>query len=140
MDAKKEFLELKRAWIDAKGNDVLRAEIEGKIDKLILSLDENQRADVLGAAQDELHSQIKQAEELSHLLDVRTQMKEILPIVSVSYIAKTYFNRSASWFYQRLNGNFVHGKQVVFTSNEIDTLNYAFEDIAKKLGTFRVSC
>ncbi len=140
MNAQEKFLKFKQSWIDAKGNEPLRTEIEKQMADFVNSLDEAQRAEFANAAQADLHSEIKQTQELSHIVDIRKQMKEVLPIVSVSHIAKTYFNRSASWFYQRLNGNLVHGKPATFTPEEIDTLNHAFEDIGKKIGTFRVSC
>ncbi len=73
-------------------------------------------------------------------LKIKEQMKAVSDIVSMSYIAKTYFCKTKSWLSQRINELNVNGKPVTFTSDEIDTLNYAFEDIGKKIGTFRVSC
>lgn len=64
---------------------------------------------------------------------LRDKMKEILPAISVSYIARKYFGKSSSWFYQRLNGNKVNGKEANFTPNELSTLSAALNDIGKKL-------
>lgn len=36
---------------------------------------------------------------------IKLQLQEVAEIVSLSYLAKKYFNKSRSWLYQRLNGN-----------------------------------
>jgi hypothetical protein len=58
--------------------------------------------------------------------------KEIIPF---SYIAKNYFNKSKEWLYQRLNENFVNGKPARFSEGEIQTFNFALQDISKKIGS-----
>ncbi|NDV45852.1 DUF5053 domain-containing protein [Paludibacter sp. 221] len=72
-------------------------------------------------------------------LKVKEQMSEITEIVSMSYIAKTYFNKTKSWLSQRINELNVNGKPAQFTPEEIETLNAAFEDISKKIATFHIS-
>lgn len=72
-------------------------------------------------------------------LVLKSQLKEILPVLSVSYIAKNYFNKSRQWFYQKLNGNIVNGKPAKFTKEEIETLNFALKDLSKKIGSLEVS-
>ncbi len=70
--------------------------------------------------------------------DERNALKQILPAISVSYIAEHYFNKSVSWFYQRLNGNPVHGKIYRFTQEEIDTINLALKEIGEKILSTRI--
>jgi len=65
---------------------------------------------------------------------LRERLNDVLPIVSVSYLAKTYFRRSPQWFYQRLNGNSVNGKLAQFTSEELKILHSALLDISGKIG------
>ena len=67
------------------------------------------------------------------------QMQEVADIISLSYLAKRYFNKSRSWLYQRMNGNIVNGKPARFTSDELATLNRALKDISEKLGSLSVS-
>ena len=62
--------------------------------------------------------------------------KEIIPF---SYIARNYFKKSKSWIYQRLNGNSINGKSVDFTPNEIETFNFAIQDISKRLGSISIA-
>jgi hypothetical protein len=70
-------------------------------------------------------------------LVLREKMENILPLVSVSYIAKTYFNRSRQWLYQRINGNVVNGKRAKLSKSEIGILEAALRDISDKIGAVR---
>jgi hypothetical protein len=58
--------------------------------------------------------------------------REIIP---VAYIARNYFKKSKNWMYQRINGNTVNGKPAKFTSSEIETFNFALQEIGNKLGS-----
>ena len=70
---------------------------------------------------------------------IRLQMQEVSSIISLSYIAKMYFNKSRAWLYQRMNGNVVNGKPARFTQEELSTLNRALKDISEKLGSLSIS-
>ena len=76
--------------------------------------------------------------EVAELL-LREQLKDILPAVSLAYVAKTYFNKTRQWLYQRINGTLVNGKPAKFTPEEITTLNNALRDIANRLSSINVS-
>ena len=45
-------------------------------------------------------------------------IKEILPVISLPFIAKKYFGKTKEWLYQRINRNIVNGKPAKFTSEE----------------------
>ena len=64
---------------------------------------------------------------------VREKMEAILPMISVSYLAKHYFGKSSSWLYQRINGNKVHGKPAKFTPQELEKLRYALKEISQSI-------
>lgn len=70
---------------------------------------------------------------------IRKQMEDILPCISLAYIAETYFKKSRQWLYQRVNGLLVNGKPARFTPEEIETLNFALQDMGKRLATTRIS-
>lgn len=72
-------------------------------------------------------------------LVLREQLKEVIPIVSLAYVAKTYFNKTRQWLYQRINGSLVNGKPARFTPEEIETLNNALKDIGNRLSSINVS-
>ena len=66
-------------------------------------------------------------------LILKQKLEEVLPIISVSYLAKNYFKKTPQWFYQRLNGNSVNGKEAHFTNNELQILSLALKEIGQKL-------
>ncbi len=79
----------------------------------------------------------KETADKAEELVLRDKLESVLPIVSVSYIAKTYFNKSRYWLYQRINGNVVNGKKAKLTQSEIRTLETAFKDISEKIGSVK---
>lgn len=81
------------------------------------------------------HETAKEAATLA----VRRQLEKILPMISVAYIAKTYFGKSKEWLYQRINGNTVNGKPATFTPKELDILNNALQSMGNLLLDTHVS-
>ncbi len=132
MEAKKKFLELKKAWIDAKGNPELRAKIDSEMDAFFNSLTDGQRKEVIQATDTEFGRIRTEITDINDTLNVRDLLTDILPVVSVSHLSKMYFGKSASWFYQRMNGNIVHGKPAKFTPDELITLRRAFDELSEK--------
>lgn len=76
--------------------------------------------------------------KLDRMLSIREQVKEISEIVSLKYIAKNYFGKSASWLSQRINGSPVRGKIYFLKESELNILNAALQDIGKKLGSLSI--
>lgn len=72
-------------------------------------------------------------------VNLAEQLKEVSQIISLSYIAKTYFNRTRTWLYQKINQNVIHGKACKFTDEELKTLQFALDDIKNKIGSIKVS-
>lgn len=95
-------------------------------------------ADAAGVATAALDS-IKATNAEAAEIILREQLKDILPVVSLAYISKTYFNKTRQWLYQRINGSLVNGKPARFTPEEIDTLNLALKDIGNRLSSINVS-
>lgn len=83
--------------------------------------------------------QVKETKAEVSALRVKEQLAEISPMVSLAYIARTYFHKSRAWLYQRINGLKVNGKPAEFTPQEIETLNYALKDIGGKLTSVSIS-
>lgn len=80
----------------------------------------------------------KRIREIEKEVKLCVRMKEISEIVSLSYIAKTYFQKSKEWLYQRINGYIVNGKESKFTDAELNRLDFALQDISKKIGSFSI--
>lgn len=66
-------------------------------------------------------------------LKILVGLDEITKIVSITYIAETYFNKSRSWLGHRINGNIINGKPARFTPSELETLKNALVDISNKM-------
>ena len=115
MATKKEMDDLKRRFISAETEEE-RNEIGKEISAAI-----EQNAEEVAAI---TLSQIKETNERAQDELVRNRLKSVLPAISLSYIAKTYFNKSRSWLNQRINGNTVNGMQAKFSQEELRTLDY----------------
>lgn len=70
--------------------------------------------------------------------EIRLQLMDVKEIVSLSYIAKNYFHKTRSWLHQKINGNMKNGKPCTFTEKELNTLNFALQDISKKIGSIAI--
>ena len=66
-------------------------------------------------------------------------MGEVTKMISMAYIAKTYFGKSRSWLAHKINGNVVNGKVATFTDEERGTFKHALADMSQKLGSLGVS-
>ena len=71
---------------------------------------------------------------------IRDQIRDSLDILPLSYIAKHYFGKSASWLYQRINGNKVRGKVYTLNKEEIEIFNKALKEIGNRIGSLSISC
>ncbi|MDR3219914.1 MAG: DUF5053 domain-containing protein [Dysgonamonadaceae bacterium] len=87
----------------------------------------------------QLDESAKRIDDFIEDAKVKLQLSPVMEIVSLSYISEKYFNRTRNWLYQKVNGNKVNGKPARFTENEINTLNFAIQDISKKLGSTVIS-
>jgi hypothetical protein len=133
MDAKTKFLELKQEWIDADESD--RILVEQKTDQFFSTLTDVEKKAVFQSIDDNFADMHKEISEIKQVLDIREKLSPVLPVISVSYLAKNYFHKTPQWFYQRLNGNNVNGKPAKFSDTEIQTLNFAIQDIRQQLST-----
>ena len=63
------------------------------------------------------------------------QLGQVSEIISLSYIARTYFKKSRQWLNQRINGGIVNGKPAKFTDEQLVIFNNALRDISQKIGS-----
>ena len=82
---------------------------------------------------EEVEASIPQIKERIDELKILVDLSDVTEIVSVSYIAKKYFNKSRAWLAQRINGNIVNGRPAQFSNEELKTLKKALEDISLKM-------
>ena len=72
-------------------------------------------------------------------LTVAEKIGEISSMVSMAYIARTYFGKTRSWLAHKLHGDIINGKPSSFTEEELCTLRHALADMSKKIGSLSVS-
>lgn len=121
---KTEIAELQKRFIDAK----TEAERETIRDEIRHCCDINTAAVADAALENIRATNATLRDEI-----LRKKLENILPAISVSYIAKKYFKRTPQWFYQRLNGNIVNGKCASFTLDEKKRLHDALLEISNNL-------
>ena len=92
--------------------------------------DENEK-EFTEALESLIETTSKEAEELR----MAERLGEITDMVSMAYIAKTYFKKSRSWLAHKLNGNTVNGKPAKFSDEGLETLRFALNDISDKLSS-----
>ena len=114
MDKVTRFFELKELWKQSSDSD--RHVIDQQISELLDNM----------------------TKEETEQLTIRKRLEPVLPYLSVSNLAKNYFGKSSSWFYQRLNGNKIRGKVCRFTEEELITLETALKDISNRINTLRL--
>lgn len=131
MDKMKRFFELKELW--KQSSEAERADIDQELTELMDSMNETELEALTTGIEHDFERIHREAREIQRTLTIRQQMESILPYMSVSKLAEDYFGKSSSWFYQRLNGNIVHGKTVSFTDKEIKILNSALKEIGTKI-------
>ncbi len=61
------------------------------------------------------------------------QMDEIFDIITWGDLARTYFDKSASWFYHKMQGRDGNGKPTSFTYAERVQLRGALMDVADRI-------
>jgi len=127
---REKFGRLKEMELNAR-TDKDRSKIQKEFDRLADEDPEGFEDAFLESARLTLHKAKK--------LRIKDQMSEMSEIVSMSYIAKTYFNKTKSWLSQRINELNVNGKPAQFTPEELEILNAAFHDISRKTGAFRIT-
>ena len=85
-------------------------------------------ADFMLSRFDSLNNKV---EEFKKQLSIQEQFEQVKDIVSVSYIAKNYFGKSAAWLQQRIYGYKVRGKVYSLSNEDVNTFNHALQDISK---------
>ena len=136
MNKVKRFFELKKQWKQSAEAD--RSSIDRQITELMDSMT-GQEVEQLAVGVlndfDYVHQEIA---EIKEQLTIRERLEPVLPYLSVSKKSKEYYNKSSSWFYQRLNGNKIHGKVCRFTDKELETLDMALKDISQRLSSLQL--
>jgi len=113
-----------------KASDLEKLEIEESIknDYALLSDDEKKEVQrIFLESRDEI---IRQGKIAIKELTLKSELERVSQYISMSYIAKNYFGKSRQWLNNRIKGNTVNGKPVVFTGNELKQLSSALDNLS----------
>ena len=136
MNKVKRFFELKKQWKQSAEAD--RSSIDRQITELMDSMTGQEGEQLAVGVQNDFDNVHQEIAEIKEQLTIRERLEPVLPYLSVSKLSKDYFNKSSSWFYQRLNGNKIHGKVCRFTDKELETLDMALKDISQRLSSLQL--
>ena len=73
------------------------------------------------------------AEKVYNYVSLKMRLEKALNVISMSYMAEHYFNKSGSWFSQRLHNHKVNGAPVAFTDGELSILSNALDEMGQLL-------
>ena len=136
MDKVNRFFELKELWKQSAEAD--RSTIDRQITELMDSMTDQEVEQLAVGVQNDFDNIHQEVDNIKEQLTIRERLEPVLPYLSVSKLSKDYFNKSSSWFYQRLNGNKIHGKVCRFTDRELETLDMALKDISRRISSLRL--
>lgn len=136
MDKVNRFFELKELWKQSAEAD--RSSIDRQITELMDSMTDQEVEQLAVGVQNDFDNVHQEVAEIKEQLTIRERLEPVLPYLSVSKLSKDYFNKSSSWFYQRLNGNKIHGKVCRFTDKELETLDMALKDISQRISSLQL--
>ena len=81
----------------------------------------------------------KKTEERVKELTMAEKFGEVTSMVSMAYIAKTYFGKSRSWLAHKMNGDIINGKTATFSTDELATLRGALQDMSQKFSSLSLA-
>ena len=113
--------------------DEQREQFRGKIAQTLSDKTEEEVREYAESLQHKAQETIDQSQALIDEYDFKQALKDIVPAITWSYIAEEYFQKSRSWFSQRMNGYHVNNKAASFTDEEIDLLSNSLLDLSERI-------
>ena len=113
--------------------DEQREQFRGKIAQTLSDKTEEEVREYAESLQHKAQETIDQSQALIDEYDLKLALNDIVPAVTWSYIAEEYFQKSRSWFSQRMNGYHVNNKAASFTDEEIDLLSNSLLDLSERI-------
>ena len=64
---------------------------------------------------------------------MKKQLADLLVAISWADLSRTYFGKSSSWLYHKMDGRDGNGKPTCFTAEEIEELKGALLDLSNRI-------
>ena len=71
--------------------------------------------------------------ETATAVTMKERMQDLLTAISWAELSRTYFGKSNSWLYHKMNGIDGNGKPTEFSAAELATLKGALVDLADRI-------
>ena len=65
--------------------------------------------------------------------NMKKQLADLLVAISWADLSRTYFGKSSSWLYHKMDGRDGNGKPTSFTAEEIEELKGALLDLSNRI-------
>lgn len=111
---------------------------ENRKNEIILVLERMDKSAVSKVTDPFMEENVSRLE--SEVKTLRDQIEmEDYKLLPLSYIAKNYFNKSAAWLLQRINGYKVRGKVYTLNDEQKGVFNQAVKDISNRISALRLA-
>ena len=114
------------------------AESENRKNDIIAKLESMDSKEVAKVADPFMEENVTRLEHEVGVL--RNQIEaEDYKLLPISYIAKNYFNKSAAWLLQRINGYQVRGKVYTLNEEQKGIFNHAVKEISNRISALQLA-
>lgn len=114
------------------------AESENRKNEIIAKLESMDKKEVAKVADPFMEENVTRLEHEVGVL--RNQIEaEDYKLLPISYIAKNYFNKSAAWLLQRINGYQVRGKVYTLNDEQKGIFNHAVKEISNRISALQLA-
>ncbi|MCX4291505.1 MAG: DUF5053 domain-containing protein [Odoribacter sp.] len=71
--------------------------------------------------------------QTKEVVSMKKQLADLLVAISWADLARTYFGKSSSWLYHKMDGVDGNGKPTSFTTEETEILKGALVDLSERI-------
>lgn len=128
--------ELLKEYASLAGND--DAASEARKNEILEWLKTHESDEVRATAKEFVNGQFDKMEQEVAVLRSKISDDDY-KLLPMSYIARTYFGKSAAWLSQRINGTLVRGKVYTLNAEQKRIFNDALRDISSRIGSLRLA-
>lgn len=132
MEAKREIDKLLNDFLLLE-SDTQREQFRDRIAQTLSGKNKEEMQEFADTLSINAHETIAQSQMLIDEYNFKQALKDIIPAVTWSYVAEEYFQKSRSWFSQRMNGYHVNNKAASFTDEELDLLSNSLLDLSERI-------
>lgn len=128
--------ELLKEYASLSGNE--DAASEARKNEILEWLKTHESNEVRATAKEFVNEQFDKMEQEVAVLRSKISDDDY-KLLPMSYIARTYFGKSAAWLSQRINGTQVRGKVYTLNAEQKRIFNDALRDISSRIGSLRLA-